>query len=276
VKTHPFRQHDAVPPHITSPLYRQLLTEWVALNETSSNRAAVRRWGRLEPVLAGHTRSGDIVDAIDAATPDRKDELLLALIRLFHNGHNLPGRVVLQAMLPKLARITQRTCPTSSDNAWTEDRHHITIAEFWDVLASYPLDRRPSRVASNLALDTLHRITRDHRPTEIPVDPTELPTHPQTLDQNATTGLLTKDADLTRTIAWALNEDVLTGPEATLLATIYGTTTGARGSYGFETAATHLGITPAAVRQRCSRTIRKLTTAVRADLDDTDQALLTA
>ena len=172
-----FRQHDQVPTDVPSSIYRQLCREWVQLNALTSSETTVRRWGRLEPALAGHIRPSDIVDAIDAATPTRQNEMLAALTRLLQAGHQLAGRVVLQAMLPKLVRITLRTSATSSDNAWTEDRHHITLAEFWDVLATYPLHRRPDKIASNLALDTLHRVSGVRRPEpDIPLDPTELST----------------------------------------------------------------------------------------------------
>ena len=156
-----FRQHDVAPADVVSPLYRQLTQEWAELHATPSTPATVRKWGRGEKALAGFTLPGEIVDAIDAAGHDRTNELLLALIRLFQRGHQLAGRVVLQALLPKLAKTATHAggmCTSSSDT-WAEDRRHITLAEFWDVMADYPVDRRTSSVASNLALDTLHRVT---------------------------------------------------------------------------------------------------------------------
>ena len=99
-----FRQHDVAPADVVSPLYRQLTQEWAELHVTPSTPATVRRWGRAEKALAGFAMPGQIVDAIDAAGHDRTNELLLALIRLFQRGHQLAGRVVLQALLPKLAK----------------------------------------------------------------------------------------------------------------------------------------------------------------------------
>ena len=102
--------------------------------------------------------------------------MLLALIRLTQAGHQLAGRVVLQLMLPKLGRMTNRTSGTTSENAWSEDRRHIAVAEFWDVVATYPVGRRTRRVAANLALETLHRLTaatRGPRP-DLPVDQQDL------------------------------------------------------------------------------------------------------
>lgn len=266
--TLPFRQHDQVPTNVGSAIYRQLLQEWVDLNALTSSKTTVGRWARLEPALAGHLRPGDLVDAIDEASAASKDELLLALLRLFQCGHQLAGRCVLQTMLPKLLRITMRTSPTSSDNAWVEDRHHIALAEFWDVMSGYPVGRRPAKVASNLALDTLHRVSGVRHPQQdIPFDPAELPADPRfgayTFDHAAAAGSLTADADLVQTITWGVAHHAISPSEGTLLARAYLPT---RGAADFAAAAAHLGISSAAVRQRCSRASRRLTDAVRAEV----------
>lgn len=269
MNTKTFRQHDQQPDWVASAIYRQLLQEWVDLNRLASSVTTVRRWGRLEVALGGYTRPGDIVDAIDEAGGAQTDTLLLALVRLFQGGHQLAGRVVLQTMLPKLIRITLRTSPTSTDNAWTEDRHHITIAEFWDVLATYPIGRRPSKVAGNLALDTLHRISGARRPEEaIPVDPADLPTGDPsrptyTFDHDAAAGEINADADLVQVITWGVTRGAITPAEGSLLATSY---LPAPGASGFAASAAELGLSQAAVRQRCSRASRRLTNAVRTEM----------
>lgn len=273
--TSAFRYHDEIPPRINSPLYRQLIREWVQLNSLTSSISAMRRWGRLEPSLAGHRRPADLVDAIDAAPRLREDEMLLALIRLAQTGHQLAGRVVLQAMMPKLGKITIRTngSSPSADNAWSEDRRHIAVAEFWDVLVSYPTERRTTKIAANLALDTLHRLTAGTRcaQPDLPIDPDEFALahtsidSPLTyeLDMAATAGELTTEADLVQVITWGVTHQAITQNEGQLLALVYLPTQARSGS---DTAAHQLGITPAAVRQRCSRARRHLITAVQAEL----------
>ena len=222
----PFRQHDQVLVHVPSPIYRQLVREWVALNSHTSSDTTVRRWGRLEPALAGHSRPCDIVDAIDEAGPTQTDQLLAALIRLLQAGQQLAGRVVLQAMLPKLVRITLRTSATSTDNAWIEDRHHITLAEFWDVLATYPLRRRPDKIASNLALDTLHRVSGVRRSQpDIPLNPTELsdsiPNLFRTIDDPAQAIELFPVAALHQVITWGITRQVITPSDGAVLTAAY-------------------------------------------------------
>jgi hypothetical protein len=263
-----FRHHDEVPASVPSPIYRQLCREWVELNTLTSSTTTVRRWARLEPALAGHTRPGDIVDAIDTASPTVQNDMLAALTRLLQAGHQLAGRVVLQAMLPKLLRITLRTSATSADNAWIEDRHHITLAEFWEVLATYPLHRRPNKIASNLALDTLHRVSGVRRPApDIPLDPTELstsmPNRFRTVDDPAHAIELSPHADLTQVITWGITREVITPTEGAVLADVY---LPRQRRTRIADAAQTWGITQAAVRQRCSRARRRLSDATQADL----------
>ncbi len=278
-----FRQHDVAPSDVVSPLYSQLTQEWANLHVLASTTTTVRRWSRIEPVLAGFDRPGDIVDAVDASPADRKDELLLALVRLFQAGHQLAGRTVLQALLPKLAKTSAHAAGlcTYSRDSWAEDRRHITIAEFWDVMSDYPVDRRTSSVASNLALDTLHRVSGVRRPADdVPVDPHDFRTIDDLGGRNSArrtwlTGLatddevitgeeLTSDADLLQVITWGMRGGVITRDEAQLLAAAYLPTK--ESGFGFADVAERLGLTQAAVRQRCSRVARRLTDAVRAEL----------
>lgn len=272
--TRMFRQHDVAPTEVVSPLFRQLTQEWAELHAQTSTAGIVRRWGRAEPALAGFTRPGEILDAIDAGDPPVKDELLLALLRLFQDGHQLAGRTVLQAMLPKLTKTATATNPTlcTSMNAWDEDRRHITVAEFWDVMTHYPVHRRPGSVAQNLALETLHRVTAVRAPRPpIPVDTSEPDApqyrHPHALDPADDPAVavegLSVDADLLQVLTWAVSTSALTRHEAHLLATVYLP----QKSCGFAATAEELGLSESAVRQRCSRAARKLKAAVRAEMD---------
>lgn len=280
-----FRQHEVAPQGVVSPLYRQLTQEWADLHAMPNTRTTVRRWGRAEPALAGYAWPGEVVDAIDAGDNELKNAILLALIRRFQAGHQLAGRTVLQALLPKLVKTSAHAIGcTSSTDTWAEDRRHITLAEFWDVMARYPVDRRTSSVAANLALDTLHRVSGVRRPgDDIPVDPQDLRdggalaghdrAHQAWLADTAVvdahTGELSADADLLQVISWGLKESVLSRDEAQLLTMSYLPEKAA--GFGFAAAAEQLGLSQAAIRQRCSRAARKLTDAVRAEISTPDQ-----
>lgn len=283
-----FRQHDAAPANVTSTIYRQLTQDWAYLHHLTSTAVAVRRWGRSEPALVGFELPGDIVDAVDRSDNERKNELLLALLRLFQDDkQQLAGRTLLQALLPKLARIASSTIPDADSGfaELVEDSQAITIAEFWNVMAGYPVERRKSRVAQNLALDTLNRVTgqRQTRPA-LPVDPQLLGSlHHK--GKSRTAGSLTaqmvhgvvaeavvdrdpmdavtSDTDLMDVIAWAARNSAITLDEAKLLATVYLTDDSPQ-----EWGPSDGRRAPAVIRKRCSRAITKLTAAVRAEMSD--------
>lgn len=280
-----FRHHDTAPAGVISPLYRQLTQEWADLHALPSTRITVRRWGRSEEALADCATPGEVVDAIDHATTANKNAMLLALIRLFQNGQQLAGRTVLQALLPKLAKTSSHVSDwAASTETWSEDRRHITLAEFWDVMATYPVERRLTSVASNLALDTLHRITGVRTSVDIPVDPhdfrEDVDRH-QYANAARRTWLgalsaidddpfaeLTCDADLLQVIKWAMDAGIVTTEDAQLLTISYlpERTTG----FGYAEAADHFDITQDSARQRCSRLSRKITAAVRDQLTHPD------
>jgi len=280
-----FRQHD-VAPDVSSPIYRDLTREWARLHTLPTTTTTVRRWARTEPALTGLTRPGDIVDAIDAGDNARKNELLLALLRLFQSGQQLAGSTLLQALLPKLARIAMSAVPDSRNPRDTEESRLFTIAEFWDVASTYPVDRRPERVAANLALDTLNRVTRQReQPLPIPFDPQlALSEHraesgdlagernraiQERLEREATQpvdpiDVVHPNTDLLSVIAWGVQTSAITQSEGQMLVTAYlpEKTEG----WGFDDLCTQFGLPLATIRKRCSRAVKKLTTAVRAEM----------
>lgn len=273
-----FRWHpgDSATTNTRSPLYRQLMREWEALNGLPTTATTVHRWAQLEPDLTDLGSPVEILDAIDGGDPDIKDRLLLALIRLHQAGHHLAGRTVLQAMLPKLAKMARSTAGPRR-----EDYRHDTLSEFWLVLTGYPTTRRTTRVAANLALDTLHRLTvdarRDDHRHQQAADLGERPLAGDALgggDQLQRIHVdrhhdddFTEDTHLTDVLLWAVAHQVITAEQAQLLVTCY-LPANPDTAYGFTTAARQLGLSETAIRKRCSRISRTLATAVLAHYTD--------
>lgn len=85
--------------------------------------------------------------------PDAKDAVLLALL-VRAPQEQLAGRVVLQAMLPGLKSLSSRLARSvvSFEELW-----QILFGCLWERIVTYPVARRPSRVAANLLRDTLKR-----------------------------------------------------------------------------------------------------------------------
>lgn len=250
-------------------IFQRLSAEWKQLICLPSMALTLRRWARTEPALAGIGSLDQLLQRIDDGDRTVEDRYLLALVRLAQKGQQLAGRTVLQAMLPKLARMSAAVRSSSNDDRWTEDRRHIAVATFWEIVHSYPTGRRKTGVAANLALDTLHRLTSDLRrpPADIPVDPETIAgrLHQPAGDPGASdnhTGTISPHCDLLEVIAWGLDVQAITAEDASLLVRTY-LPDGQDG--GAAAIADAMGISHAALRQRCSRARRRLIAAVRAD-----------
>jgi len=263
----PFRRAGEQTVPLRDPFFRDLVEDWDRLGSmTSTWTRLLKRWARTQPSLIGISGPDEILYRIDHGTVADKDAILLALVTLTQQGQQLAGRVVLQAMLPKLCRMLNRTRPRGDDWAkQLDDQRHTAIAVFWEILATYPVQRRPERVAANLALDTLHELTKPaRRPVvEFPVTDDELGRHPQpTSDPDEGPGTLHPDCDLLEVVAWAVDMTAISPDEARLLVTVY---VPEKGRLDYAAAAQDLGLSLTALRQRCSRARRRLIDAVRAD-----------
>lgn len=123
----------------------RLTTEWEALGRGPASRRSVAGWAIGCPGLQGSAT----LDEVLAAIGERPDEVLGRLLAADADGCPLAGRVVLQAMLPKLIVMSRR-----------DTRADFTdyLSQLWLRIRTYPLARRPERIAANLALDTLKAV----------------------------------------------------------------------------------------------------------------------
>lgn len=260
----------------TSSAALALAAEWPLTN--TAHRDEVRGWTQTEPALRGLGSGGGILDAIDTAPAAGKDELLLALLRLSQSGERFATRTLLQAVMPKLSQLAHYA-HTDGDIEGS-DRSSITTVAFLAVVQHYPVNRRLRGVAGNLALDTLHRITVDqHRSTApnhvLHYEPWEL--------EAAAAGDIAKHRTLTtqtpsvdptdevhQLLTWALEHQVITPDDSALLQRSFCFPSTDMPNRGHSATAAELGLSPAAVRQRCSRAIRCIRTAVQEQLGSDD------
>jgi hypothetical protein len=258
-----YRQHDRITGPYSTTLQQQVAEEWVRLNQDPTMASLLARWARRCPAMVGMSRPADIVDAIDAGCPQVKDELLLALVELFQSGQQLAGRVALQAMLPKLGGYAFR-----GSSAELDERFQAVLCEFWEVLIDYPAERRTAKVAANLSMETWHRLTRSARPPEVPLDPQVLSAVVPAAGTSSLTPGLGVDCDLDQLLTWAVQAEVISTPDAELLARVYLDQPEARGtardvSAGYRDHAVRTGTSAAALRQRAHRAKQRLAAAVR-------------
>ena len=250
-----FRYHHQMPGKVSSPLFHQLISEWITLNSTTSASNTVTRWATSEPLLEGFHHPHEIVDAIDSAQADQKDAYFLALLRLTQQGQALAGRILLQLMLPKLGRISLRMAARDADTLWDEDRKQLVVAEFWDIISNYAVDRRPNAVPVKLALDTLHRCTMKQpwRRQEIPSDDAasfiDRPAREHDHDSDEPIRL----ADV---VSWGVKQSVISQDDADLMVSIY------VDEEKPQQAADRLKVSAAVIRKRCSRARQRLTAAL--------------
>jgi len=137
------------------PLER-LEREWTSL--ATGLRSELRRWRASEPALARHPSAQALIRLLQGhASYARKDELLAALLRLARS-EPLAGRVVLQALLPGLKRLAGQLLFEAGER---EEVWELLLANAWEQICCYPLERRPRRIAANILLDTLRPTLRE-------------------------------------------------------------------------------------------------------------------
>ncbi len=235
-----------------------LNAEWDALNGdgcmAARSRTLLSHWADNFRVLSGCKCPAEVLERIRY----RPDEVLAVLIELYQyrrNGTNasaqrrqlrpehagageLAGRIIVQTMLGKLVSMARR------DRRYGIEEY---TAALWARLGSYSLERRPVRIAANLALDTLKEVTRSRArvqlvPLGCDLDP--VPTIEGAADEIPLSAH--------RVLRDACELGLIDDRTRQLLSAVY-----AEGMSGQEVAAA-LGLAPTTVRYRCSRAVRKL------------------
>lgn len=161
---------DAPPPTRTEGLVGRLNAEWAGLSQDETFRLHLRRWYG-DPALTGPQ---SVLDPLRACrTSGEQDRILLPLLRAAVTGGPggpLAARTVVQTMLPKAIRIARSQLRPQYD--W-EETVSLTVGALYEVVRTYPVHRRPRRIAANLALETLRLTRRLTGPdtSAVPLDP---------------------------------------------------------------------------------------------------------
>ncbi|PZF86512.1 hypothetical protein [Jiangella anatolica] len=256
----------AVPTARTTVLVTdQLNAEWRRLGA----RPVPKRW---LPEFSGCAVLADAADTIGRTRrhhPAVADGLLIGLLdqRSVCDDH-LAGRLVLQVMLGRAVRLARRTHRFGAAGV-RGDLPQLTaaaVAALWHAIATYPVERRRNKVAVNLCMETLSHFNaalEDDAPQL--VDATVLDTAEPVI-RPAPAPVV----EVFATLTWGVSKGIISADDAELLVRVYCPLPGQLGSAHL--VARELGLTPAAVRQRCSRAIQRLSGAVR----DRRQALTKA
>jgi hypothetical protein len=122
--------------------------EWRELDRR--HPGTVSRWADRHEAVAPYRSFDDVLSAARLYS----DPVLGALLTEASHGDQLASRVVLQALIGRMVRMAQRDPRASIDDY---------LARLWCAIESYPLERRPARIAANLSMDTLKAVSREHQ-----------------------------------------------------------------------------------------------------------------
>ena len=176
--------------------------------------------------------------------------MLAALLTEVSVGDQLACRVVLQALIGRMVRMARRDPRASIDDYF---------AHLWCVIGSYPLQRRPVRIAANLSMDTLKAVSQERRwlarggVTLMPSSESlaEL-LEPTGLDGSAYDSVPPVDVEVRQVLETSGMLQLINNSDAALLRSIYAD--GMSGSQAARQFHTSAGM----VRVRCSKVVRHL------------------
>ena len=157
------------------------------------------------------------------------DPWLAQLIAAAQSGDELAGRCVVQAVLGRLVAMVRRDSRLDVDQL---------VGALWLRILSYPLERRPRAIVSNLVLDARKDAIAELRP--LPVTP---PPPPR------------RHAVAAELLVQAVRIGVIDAAIAEVMSSVY-----VLGLSG-EAAARRHGVTATTVRWRCSAGMRRLAQA---------------
>ena len=173
------------------------------------------------------------------------DGALHPLVAAALAGDRLAGRAVLQSQLGRLVRMAGRDARAGVDDY---------VSAFWCVLARYPLERRPQRIAANLALDTLKLVHRDRQwmgRSAVAVHP--LGDELEPLLERVLPGVVDEEEPGAAAVIRAGEQlRLIDPPTGRLLQAVY-----VDGLTGRD-AAVRCATTPGSLRVRCSRAVQRL------------------
>src|SRR5918994_3821019 len=131
----------------------RLEREWLALSRPIAVR--LPEWGARERALARFHSADELIRFLLRPGPWAARDAVLAALLAQARTEPLAARVVLAALLPGLKRIAEQVILDARDR---EELWQLLLACAWERICAYPLERRPSRIAANLLLDTLHDV----------------------------------------------------------------------------------------------------------------------
>ncbi|MEO8698036.1 MAG: hypothetical protein ABI658_31350 [Acidimicrobiales bacterium] len=138
-------------------LFTNLETEWADLARSATALESLRRWGIEDAHLARFGNLDELATfARTARGIDDRDDVLRCLAARAA-AEPLAARTLLQCVLYLLIPIAVSFRPTVDND---EEIDAIVVAIAFERIRTYPVQRRPRRIAANIVLDTRQRVSR--------------------------------------------------------------------------------------------------------------------
>lgn len=148
-------------PSGNTPAVRQLVDDWAALAAKPRLVRQVNEWGLPGAPIEHLDEALERAGFGREATCSDGDRYLAELVRRAAHD-DLAGRIVLQRILPPLIAIAARR-GRITQGGFTE-AFTLTVAQAWMLIRTYPIERRPAKIAANLVRDAeYHAFVREAR-----------------------------------------------------------------------------------------------------------------
>ncbi len=142
---------------MTMMLFAALDEEWTWLARSRRSTEALRGWAETHPVLARFADLDDLIEFVQRRNQAiANDRIHVALVDLAASDL-LAARTLLCAVQPGLVAIAMHYRLAGDDQ---DEIASAVVAAAMERIRTYPLHRRPARVAINVLLDTRQAVSR--------------------------------------------------------------------------------------------------------------------
>lgn len=139
----------------TTTLFDLLEREWPQLEGSHDANRALKKWGSEDADLAPFSSVEELMAPTGSARHRAGDAALAALVRRAASD-DLAARVLLQLLLPGLKDLARRY-------RWMgepEEVAAVVVVAAYERIRTYPIERRPVRIAANVVEDTRQHLWR--------------------------------------------------------------------------------------------------------------------
>lgn len=141
-------------------MFDDIVREWEQWTASARAARALARWADEQPALVGWRR----LDLRWPVSSGRTDAMQAALVALAQDGDEDAMRTLIVQLSPGLTGLVWRAYNRESFGprpfGSMKEAQREVLSSFGETVASHRLDRRPSRIAANLLLDTHQRLYR--------------------------------------------------------------------------------------------------------------------